>query len=134
MESIGERGIILRGQMVMILHFLGLRFMLFCWAHCEMQLMSFCRDDASPKLVTSKNCNVIDVLPVARAEGGVNSQVINHYQKEDWTQFGALGEPACTCIHSEIESKSLTAWRRPLRKLHIQLISQPLTPRNLLAP
>ena len=29
----------------MILHFLGLRFMLFCWAHREMQLMSFCRDE-----------------------------------------------------------------------------------------
>ena len=53
MESIGETGLVLSGQMVMILHFLGLRFMLFCWAHCEMQLMLFCRDDASPKLVTS---------------------------------------------------------------------------------
>ena len=53
MESIGETGLVLSGQMVMILHFLGLRFMLFCWAHCEMQLMSICRYDASPKLVTS---------------------------------------------------------------------------------
>ena len=53
MESIGETDLVLSGQMVMILHFLGLRFMLFCWDHCEMQLMSFCRDDAFPKLVTS---------------------------------------------------------------------------------
>ena len=45
MESMGETGLVLSGQIVMILHFLGLRFMLFCWAHCEMQLMSFCRDD-----------------------------------------------------------------------------------------
>ena len=30
-----------------------LRFMLFCWAHCEMRSMSFCKDDTSPKLETS---------------------------------------------------------------------------------
>ena len=53
MESIGETGLVLSGQMVMILHFLGLRFMLFYWENCKMQLMSFCRGDAFPKLVTS---------------------------------------------------------------------------------
>ena len=44
-----------------------------------------------PQTGDLRYCNVINVLPVARAEGGVNSQVINHYQKEDGTQFGALG-------------------------------------------
>ena len=37
----------------MILHFLELRFMLFCRAHCKMQSMSLCKDDVSPKLMVS---------------------------------------------------------------------------------
>ena len=92
MESIGETGLVLSGQMVMILLFLGLRLMLFCWAHCKMQLMSFCRDDASPKLETSDIVTSLTYSQWLERKGGVNSQVINHYQKEDWTQFGAQGD------------------------------------------
>ena len=92
MERIGETGLVLSGQMVMIFHFLGLRFMLLCWAHYEMQLMSICRDDASPKLVTSYIVMSSTYFQWLERRGGVNSQVINHYQKEDWTQFGALGK------------------------------------------
>ena len=85
-ESIGGTGLFLSGQMVMILHFLGFRFMLFCWAHCEMQSMSFCRDDTSPKLETSDI--VMSSMYFQWLEGGgggVSSQVVDHYQKKDWT-------------------------------------------------
>ena len=53
--------------------------------------MSFCRDD-TPQTGNLAYCYVINVLPVAQAEGGVSSQVVDHYQKKDWTQFGALGD------------------------------------------
>ena len=129
MESIGERGIILRGQMVMILHFLGLRFMLFCWAHCEMQLMSFCRDDAFPKLVTSDIVTSSTYFQWLERRGEWIARSLIIIKKRIGPNLVPWGTPACTGIHSEMESKSLTAWRRPLRKLHIQLINQPLTPR-----
>ena len=68
--------------------------MLFCWAHCEMQSMSFYRDDTSPKLETSDI--VMSSMYFQWLEGGGggggSSQVVGRYQKKDWTQFGALGD------------------------------------------
>lgn len=81
-----------RFKVVMILHFFGLRFMMFCWAHCEMQSMSFCRDDTSPKLETSDIVTSSTCFQWLERKGGVSSQVVDHYQKKDWTQFGALGD------------------------------------------
>ena len=115
---------VLSGQMILILHFLG-----FCWAHCEMQLMSFCRDGASPKLVTSDIVTSLTYFQWLERRGERMARSLIIIKKRIGPNLVSWGTPASTGIHSEMESKSLTAWRRPLRKLHIQLINQPLTPR-----
>ena len=103
--------------------------MMFCWAHCEMQSMSFCRDDTSPKLETSDIVTSSTCFQWFERRGEWVAKSLIVIRKRIGPNLVPWGTPACSGIHSEMRSKSLTAWRRPLRKLQIQLINQPLTPR-----
>ena len=108
------------------LTFLGSRFMLFCRAHCEMQSMSFCRDDTSPTLETSDIVTSSTYFQWLERRGEWVARSLIIIRERIGPNLMPWRTPACTGIHSEMESKSLTAWQRPLRKLQIQLINQPL--------